>query len=175
MLFSPSSSLLCVAGLLAVLAGGSAFAQPAAEVEFGGGYHYALDLGSDWFTVPSSATIDTRVTVWTGDRWGVGGRGLFGLGGLLQGHAGIERSRPTYVQLMFRYRRINPEGVGFIVGIGGGLMGWYDEFGFDAGAHLLNVEVLGSKALTERLSFRAGVSMAVPIHVHPTVLLAWGF
>ena len=52
-------AVLC-AGLLVFMAGRLALAQPGAELEIGGGYHAALDLGGDWFTVPSTPTVDVR-------------------------------------------------------------------------------------------------------------------
>ena len=65
-------------------------------------------------------------------------------------------------------------GTGLHVGIGGGLLGWTTEDGFhDYGLHLLGLEALASKTLTDRLSIRFGASLVVPLHVHPTVLLAW--
>ena len=55
-------------------------------------------------------------------------------------------------------------------------MGAYNEDGrFDYGFHLLGLEALGSRALTERLSIRFGASAVIPLHIHPTVLLAWEF
>ena len=39
---------------------------------------------------------------------------------------------------------------------------------------MVELEALASKSLTERLSIRFGASLVVPLHVHPTVLLAWG-
>ena len=59
-------AVLC-AGLLVFMAGHPALAQPGAELEIGGGYHAALDLGSDWFTVPSTPTVDVRATSWVSD------------------------------------------------------------------------------------------------------------
>ena len=138
---------LC-AGLLVFMAGRPALAQPGAELEIGGGYHAAFDLGGDLFTVPSTPTVDARATAWVSDRWGIAARRLLGLGGVLRGHAGVERRRPTYFQVL------------------------EDGF-FDYSYHLLGVEALASKTLTDRLSIRGGVSLVVPIHVNPTVLLAW--
>ena len=164
---------LC-AGLLVFMAGRSALAQPGAELEIGGGYHAAFDLGGDWFTVPSTPTVDVRATAWTSDRWGIAARGLLGLGGVLRGHAGVERRRPTYLQVLVRYRSVGPGGTGLHVGLGGGLWGWTTEDGsHDYGLHLLGLEALASKTLTDRLSIRGGVSLVVPLHVNPTVLLAW--
>ena len=175
-MFSPSRSLL--AGLLIFIAGSLALAQPGAdeaEFEFGGGYHYGFDLGSDWYGVPSTPTVDVRITRWTSDRWGMSVRGLVGLGGVLRGHAGAERRHPTYAQVLIRYRRGSRDGLGLHLGIGGGMWGAVDEDGFAFSFHILAVEALASKRLTERLSIRGGVSTVVPLHVHPTLLLAWGF
>ena len=175
-MFLPSRSVL--AGLLICMAGSLALAQPGAdeaEFEFGGGYHYGFDLGSDWYGVPSTPTVDVRITRWTSDRWGMSVRGLVGLGGLLRGHAGAERRHPTYAQVLIRYRRGSRDGLGLHLGIGGGMWGAVDEDGFAFGYHILGVEALASKRLNDRLSIRGGVSTVVPLHVHPTVLLAWGF
>lgn len=167
---------LCAAVLGVFMAGRPALAQPSTELEIGGGYHAAFDLGSDWFTVPSTPTVDARVTAWGGsDRWGVAARALVGLGGVLRGHAGVERRRPTYIQVLVRYRSVGPGGTGLHVGIGGGLLGWTTEDGsHEYGLHLLGLEALATKSLTERFSIRFGASLVVPVHVHPTVVLAWG-
>jgi len=46
-----------------VFRAGRPIAYPArADLEIGGGYHAALDLGSDWFTVSSTPTVDVRAT-----------------------------------------------------------------------------------------------------------------
>lgn len=168
-------AVLC-AGLLVFMAGRPALAQPGAELEIGGGYHAALDLGGDWFTVPSTPTVDVRATRWVGDRWGVAARGLIGLGGVLRGTTSdIERRRPTYFQILVRYRAVGSGRSGLHVGIGGGLWGYIQDDHFDFGPHFLGLEALGSRALTERLSIRFGASVVIPLHIHPTVLLAWGF
>ena len=53
-------------------------------------------------------------------------------------------------------------------------MGYSERDRFDCcGFHLLGLEALGSRALTDRLSIRFGASLVVPLHVHPLVLLAW--
>ena len=93
-------AVLCAGLLLVFMAGRPALAQLGAEIEIGGGYHAAFDLGGDWFTVPSTPTVDARSTAWVSDRWGVAARGLVGLGGVLRGHAGVERRRPTYFQVL---------------------------------------------------------------------------
>ena len=63
---------------------------------------------------------------------------------------------------------------GLHVGLGGGLWGWTTEDGsHEYVLHLLGLEALASKSLTERLSIRFGASLVLPLHVHPTVLLAW--
>lgn len=167
---------LCAGPLLVFMAVPPAVAQPGAELEIGGGYHAALDLlDADSFTVPSTPTIDARVTAWGSDRWGVAARGLVGLGGVLRGHAGVERRRPTYFQVLVRYRSVGPGGTGLHVGIGGGVLGWTTEDGSQEYVpYLLGLEALASKSLTERLSIRFGASLVLPLHVHPTVLLAWG-
>ena len=168
-------AVLC-AGLLVFMAGYPALAQPGAELEIGGGYHAALDLGSDWFTVPSTPTVDVRATSWVSDRWGVAARGLIGLGGVLRGTTwDVERRRPTYFQILVRYRAVGSERNGLHVGIGGGLWGYIQDDHFEFGPHFLGLEALGSRALTERLSIRFGASVVIPLHIHPTVLLAWGF
>ena len=167
--------MLCAGPLLVFMAVRPALAQPGAEVEVGGGYHAAFDLGGDWFTVPSTPTVDARATAWVSDRWGIAARGLLGLGGVLRGHAGVERRRPTYFQVLVRYRSVGPGGSGLHVGLGGGLWGWTTEDGsHEYVLHLLGLEALASKSLTERLSIRFGASLVLPLHVHPTVLLAWG-
>ena len=139
-------------------------------------YHAALDLGGDWFTVPSAPTVDVRATRWGSDRWGVAARGLIGLGGVLRGTTwDIERRRPTYFQVLVRYRAVGSGRSGLHVGIGGGLWGDIQDDHFDFGPHFLGLEALRSRALTERLSIRFGASVVIPLHIHPTVLLAWGF
>ena len=67
-----------------------------------------------------------------------------------------------------------------ILGVGGGLWGYGERF--DGGGsrygwhpHFLAVEALHSRTLMDRLSLRLGVGAVPPIHVHPTVLLAWEF
>ncbi len=169
-------AVLCAGLLLVFMAGRPALAQPSAELEIGGGYHAAFNLGADWFTVPSTPTVDARVTAWDGnDRWGVAARGLVGLGGVLRGHAGVERRRPTYFEVLVRYRSVGSGGTGLHVGIGGGLLAWTTEDGsHEYVLHLPSLEALASKSLTDRLSIRFGASLVVPLHVHPTVLLAWG-
>lgn len=168
-------AVLCAGLLLVFMSVRPALAQPGAELEVGGGYHAAFDLGGDWFTVPSTPTVDARATAWISDRWGIAARGLLGLGGVLRGHAGIERRRPTYFQVLVRYRSVGPGGSGLHVGLGGGLWGWTTEDGsHEYVLHLLGLEALASKSLTERLSIRFGASLVLPLHVHPTVLLAWG-
>ena len=128
----------CGAGLLVFMAGYPALAQPGAELEIGGGYHAALDLGSDWFTVPSTPTVDVRATSWVSDRWGVAARGLIGLGGVLRGTTwDVERRRPTYFQILVRYRAVGSERNGLHVGIGGGLWGYIQDDHFEFGPHFL--------------------------------------
>lgn len=161
---------ILLAGLLAVLVGSPALAQPAVEIELGGGYHYAIDLGGDWFTIPSAPAVDFRATRWGTGRWGVTGRALLGIGGVRRGNAGAERRFPGYLQVLARYRAA--DGVHF--GIGGGLITWVEEDGgLGVGGHLLGAECLASRRLTDRLSLRVGVSAVVPISVTPTALLAW--
>jgi len=162
--------LVLAAAVMAALSS-AAEAQPAVELELGGGYHHAVDLGGDWFTVPSAPSIDFRATRWGSGRWGVATRALVGIGGVLRGHAGYERRFPSYFQVLARYRAEN--GVHF--GIGGGLMSWVDEDGqLGFAPHFLGVEFLVSRRLTDRLSIRGGVSSVVPISVTPTVVFAWG-
>ena len=110
-----------------------------------------------------------RATAWSNDRWGVSMRGLVGVG------CSDERCQPTYMQILLRYRSSDRGEAACTWGIGGGLDGWFDDDGGTFGVHLLAVEALGSKALTDRLSLRAGVSAVVPVHVHPVVMLAWRF
>ena len=74
-----------------------------------------------------------------------------------------------------RYRAVGSERNGLHVGIGGGLWGYIQDDHFEFGPHFLGLEALGSRALTERLSIRFGASVVIPLHIHPTVLLAWGF
>lgn len=162
------------AGLLVVAAAGPAAAQ---EVAVGGGYHVGVTPGGDWVAMPSAPTGDVRFTFWGGGRWGVTGRALAGLGGTpVDEHGVYERYRPTYLQVLARFRPTDS----MILGIGGGLLGYgerFDDGGSNFGwhPHLLAVEALHSRTLTDRLSLRLGVSAVVPVHVHPTVLLAWGF
>ena len=166
-------AVLC-AGLFVFMAASPALAQSGAELEIGGGYHAALDLGSDWFTVPSTLTVDVRATSWVSDRWGVAARGLLGLGGVLRGTTwDIERRRPSYFQILVRYRAFGSGRSGLHVGIGGGLWGYIQDDHFDFGPHFLGLEALASRALTERLSIRFGASAVVPLSVNPVVLLAW--
>ena len=97
-----------------------------------------------------------------------------GLGGYLRSPAGVERRHPTYFQMLVRYRAVGSGRSGLHVGFGGGLMGYSERDRFDCcGFHLLGLEALGSRALTDRLSIRFGASLVVPLHVHPLVLLAW--
>ena len=158
-----------IAGLLTVLAGGPALAQPGVELELGGSYHYAIDLGGDWFTFPSTPAVDFRATKWGEGRWGVAGRAMLGLGGLLVGEYSGYRRRPSYFQILARYRA--EDGVHF--GIGGGLIAFEEDGRIGFGMHLLGAEALVSRRLTDRLSIRFGASAVVPISVNPIVLLAW--
>ena len=162
------------AGLLAVVAGAPALAQPGVELELGGSYHYAIDLGGDWYTFPSTPAVDFRATRWGEGRWGVAGRAMLGLGGLLVDEFGTAdrrraRRRPSYFQVLARYRA---EG-GVHFGIGGGLVAWEENGRIAFGMHLLGAEALVSRRLTDRLGIRFGVSAAVPVSVNPIVLLAW--
>ena len=76
--------------------------------------------------------------------------------------------------MLVRYRAVGSGRSGLHVGFGGGLMGYSERDRFDCcGFHLLGLEALGSRALTDRLSIRFGASLVVPLHVHPLVLLAW--
>ena len=165
---------LC-AGLLVVAAGPAA----AQEIAVGGGYHVGVTPGRDWIAMPSAPTGDVRFTLWGGGRWGVTGRALAGLGGVTVYEDGMyeyEFYRPTYLQVLAQFRATDS----VILGVGGGLWGYGERF--DGGGsrygwhpHLLAVEALHSRTLTDRLSLRFGVGAVVPIHVHPTVLLAWEF
>ena len=169
---APGAAL--VIGVLTVLAGGPALAQPGVELELGGSYHYAIDLGGDWYTFPSTPAVDFRATRWGEGRWGVAGRAMLGLGGVLVDEFGAaarrrERRRPSYFQILARYRV--EDGVHF--GIGGGLIAWEQHGRIRFGMHLLGAEALVSRRLTDRLSIRCGASVVVPISVSPVVLLAW--
>ena len=164
-----------IAGLLVVLAGGAALAQPAdelepgAELELGGSYHYAIDLGGDWFTFPSTPTVEFRYTRWGSGRWGVTGRAMVGLGGLLADDHGNERRRPSYFQILAKWRA--DDGVHW--GIGGGLITVSENGRLLVGGPGLAAEALVSKRLTDRFGIRFGVSTVVPISVNPVVVLAF--
>lgn len=161
------------AGLLVLAAGGPAAAQ---EIAVGGGYHLGMTPSGDWITMPSVPTVDARVTRWDAGRWGVTGRVLAGLGSRAVDEPGVrERYRPTYLQLLARFRATDS----LTVGIGGGLLGYGERFEdvshYGWHPHLLAAEVLVSRALTDRLSLRLGVGAVVPVHVHPVALLVWRF
>ena len=85
----------------------------------------------------------------------------------------LEQSyRPTYLQLLARFRATDS----VILGVGGGLWGYGKRFD-DGGSYGWHPHLLArhSRTLTDRLSLRLGVGAVPPVHVHPTVLLAWEF
>ena len=145
------------------------------EIAVGGGFHWGV---LPWATVPSTPTVDLRFTRW-GTRWGVSGRLLTGFGGTAVNESTVyERSRPTYVQLLARFRRRS----GVVFAIGGGLMGFDEqdqphlggESRFVWGGHLLAVEALAPWRVSDKLTLRVGVGAVVPVHVNPTIVLVWG-
>lgn len=171
------------AGLLFCMAGAPATAQSGAEIEIGGGFHAALDLGSDWIALPSVPTVDARVTRWFNDRWGVAGRALVGFGSNRPDESGIRGHRhPSYFQALVRYRASKTEKTALHVGFGGGLIAFGDTFpdaegrpvdDFTWGVHFLALEALVARKLTDRLGIRYGATAVVPLHVHAVVLAAW--
>ncbi len=171
------------AALIVLAVSAPAAAQErAVEVEFGGGYHAGIQVG-DIIEFPSVPTVDIRVTRWGSARWGISGRALAGFGAFDPGEYGVsERRDPAYFQVMARYRSSVSGRTTFHAGIGGGV-GRYGETGWIVSGgrrtrwfpHFLALEALASQEITERFSVRAGVSMVVPIHLHPVVLASYKF
>lgn len=175
--------LLC-AGLLVGMVGRPAPAQPGMEIEIGGGFHAAIDLGDDWIALPSVPTADVRATRWVNDRWGVAGRVLAGFGSGPGEFAVGERHHPVYVQIIGRYRAARTEKTALHIGFGGGVAGFgeterdgadHPVRSFTWAPHFLALEALVSRTLTDRLGIRYGATAVVPLHVHPVVLVAWQF
>lgn len=106
-----------------------------------------------------------------GDRWGLSGRVLAGLGGTAVDEYSLdERYRPTYLQLLVRFRQSD----GVTLAIGGGLWGFGERFeGEDGfvwwGPHYLAVEALASRALAGASAPWCRCRSARPY------LLAWKF
>ena len=157
------------------------------EVEVGGGFHAALQVG-DLIEFPSVPTVSVRVVRWANENWGIAGDALAGFGSFDPGDHGVaERRDPAYFQIMARYRSASDEKTVFHAGIGGGVGRVGETSRFDPGIlghagrrtiwypHLLAVEALVSQRLTERINIRTGVTMVVPVYVHPVVLAAYKF
>lgn len=159
-------------------------AQPRNEVELGGGFHAAIAVG-DLIELPSVPTVDARVVRWLGDRWGIAGRVLVGIGSNRpEESAVVERRSPTYVQVTVRYRAASTEKTTFHVGFGGGVdrVSETVRYGqgitaakYRSGPHYLALEALSSRAVTERFSFRYGATIVLPVHIHPVALAAYKF
>ena len=173
---------LCV-GLLVMLAGSPAAAQPANEVVVGGGFHAGFELG-DFVSMSSVPSVDARIVRWTGEKWGVAGRVMVGLGAGRPDEPGIvERRYPTYYQIHLRYRTQEPGGGSSHFGFGGGVMTFSETLDrgdgpreeFHLWLHLLAVEALRWIPLGERLNLKIGVTALLPVHVQPVALLAWRF
>ena len=170
--------------LVVCAAAAPADAQRRHMVEVGGGFYAAVPQG-DITLLPSVPTVDTRIVRWWNRSWGVSGRVLVGIGSLgPEDDWTLERNRLTYLHALVRYRRALTRNYDLHVGFGGGLLSWRETFdGGDAvrsemalWPHWGAVEVLVSRAVTERLSIRAGVtSVMVPLHLHPVVLAAYKF
>ena len=154
-----------------------ALAQPGTELEIGGGYHAALDLGSNFFTVPSTATVDVRATNWVSDRWGVAARALVGLGGYLRSPAGVERRHPTYFQMLVRYRAVGSGRSGLHVGFGGGLMGYSERDRFDCCGFLERAALRGQSQHRQQVQClvpSSGERPQLSFGLRPGILLVVG-
>lgn len=172
---------LASAGLLTVLAGGPALAQPidelepGVELELGGSYHYAR-AGGDWRTFPSTGAAEFRYTRWGSRRWGIMGRAMVGIGGELPPKYPIApefgdriRSWPSYFQVMARWRADDS----VHLAVGGGLITWAEDGRIRFGVHVIAAEALASKRLTDRFTLRFGASAVLPFSVNPVVVLAF--
>ena len=174
------------AGLLVLLAGSSAAAQPANEFVVGGGFHAAFDL-NDIIQMPAVPSVDVRLVRWTSEKWGVAGRAMVGLGSGHPHEPGIvERRYPMYLQVLLRYRTQESGGGSMHFGLGGGIMAYSQtwDLGYGDGrtgeqfeyfGHVLAVEALRSIPLGDRLNLKIGATMVLPFHVQPVALLAWKF
>ncbi len=114
-------------------------------IAVGGGYHVGVTPGSDWIAIPSAPTGDVRFHL-LGRPVGRYGPGARRLGGTAVDEHGVhERHRPTYLQLLARFRATDS----VILGVGGGLWGYGERF--DGGSsygwhpHLLAVEALHAR------------------------------
>ena len=153
------------------------------EIEVGGGFHAGLDI-ADFIQFPSVPTLDMRFVHWRTDQWGVAGRVLLGIGSDDSGDYSVEERRnPGYLQVLARYRFASLGKTTLYAGIGGGVL-WFGDtprsgFGgpaedrFQVWPHLLALEALVSRTITERLSLRGGVTLVPLIHLHPVVLVAY--
>lgn len=190
-------SLICAGLLVGVTEALLPAESPAdgTEIAVGGGLHVSPDIG-DLSRFPTVPTVNVRVTRWLDGRWGISGNVIAGEGG---GGRALDRGAhdptgtyyrdPAYIQFLVRYRmrmrRLSGEEAGRLyLGIGVGAVGVSERGGGPSGqvswvrvwgGHLLNMEVLGSWALTDRLSLRVGVGAVPPFLVHPVGLLAWRF
>ena len=136
------------------------------EVAMGGGFHAGLRVG-DIEQPASLPTLDARAVGWLGDRWGVAGRLLAGIGEPTY----EEQPRPTYIQVLAQFRSKRTETIEWRFGFGGGLMRWKEVWG----PHLLAVETFVAARLTDRVGLRVGASAVVPISVHPVALISYQF
>ena len=170
------------AALLAWAVPAPAMAQAQVEVEIGGGFHAAVEV-EDFIRLPSVPTLDVRVVRWGGGRWGIAGQVIAGFGAADPNEHGVmERRNPAYFQVMARYRTADAGKTQLYAGIGGGVgrveetrrSGERSTYWFP---HLLALEAVVSRTVTERLSIRGGITVVLPahVHVHPVVLAAFRF
>ena len=133
--------------------------------------------------LPSAPSVDVRAVRWLNERWGVAGRFMTALGSRPGKHAVVERQNPWYAQVVARRRVVQADRTEAHFGIGyWGVWGWQEtvdlgepEQRSGRGPHFLALEALLSQTLTDRLSVRGGVTLVVPVHLHPVVLAAWRF
>ena len=168
--------------LLVVLIAAPAAAQ-STEIEVGGGFHVNT-MPKGFVQLPHAPTVDVRAVRWLNERWGVAGRVMVGIGSIPEDEGYVtEHRNPMYVQVVARRQVVQSDQTEAHFGIGGGMLGWRETVDFGdgpeirsvRGPHFLALEALVSQALTDRLCVRGGVTLVVPVHLHPVVLVAWRF
>ena len=148
----------------------------------GGGFHANI-MPQGAVQLPSAPTVDVRTVRWVKERWGVAGGLMTAIGSRPGRYAAVERRNPWYAQVAARRRVVQAHRTEAHFAFGGGMWGWQEtvnffgepEHRFVRGRHFLALEALLSQALTDRLSIRGGLTLVVPVHLHPVVLAAWRF
>lgn len=172
--------LILLLGCLVLLPGHPVAAQSGVEIAVGAAYHRWIPPHPGTPDVyPSVPAVDVRVTRW-GERWGVTGRFLAGIGSARVDPVTV-RDRLTYIQVLARYR-VDVGRSKLLLGFGGTVVGvrerlrlpdWHEDFyGWD-GLYIYTGEALLSVPLASRLSIRGGVMAAWPHSIQLVILLAW--